>query len=180
MIRAVSATCCLLRPRRSTRIRCSRSSAWSRWIRDERGALARILQAARRRSSPRCSIKKTSPDFGNIYVCEALHRARLSPLRIAGSLAASGKPLKALERLSTLDQGGFDGGDRGGGSSCATTDRPMVLLAISNIIFGSTIARTRPVQRPAARSLARVDASGPFDVLLSRLSEIGHAPSETS
>jgi formamidopyrimidine-DNA glycosylase len=38
--------------------------------------------------------------LGNIYVCEALHRARLSPKRAAGSLAAkAGGPGKALERL---------------------------------------------------------------------------------
>jgi len=39
--------------------------------------------------------------LGNIYVCEALHRARLSPLRAAGGLvAASGKPSAALTRLT--------------------------------------------------------------------------------
>ncbi len=39
--------------------------------------------------------------LGNIYVCEALHRAGLSPLRAAGSLVnASGKASQALERLA--------------------------------------------------------------------------------
>jgi formamidopyrimidine-DNA glycosylase len=41
--------------------------------------------------------------LGNIYVCEALHRARLSPLRLAGTLARplTGKhqPDERLERL---------------------------------------------------------------------------------
>ena len=38
--------------------------------------------------------------LGNIYVCEALHRAHISPLRAAGSLAtAAGKPGAALSRL---------------------------------------------------------------------------------
>jgi formamidopyrimidine-DNA glycosylase len=39
--------------------------------------------------------------LGNIYVCEALHRACVSPLRAAGSLVGkAGKPSKALERLT--------------------------------------------------------------------------------
>lgn len=39
--------------------------------------------------------------LGNIYVCEALHRARISPLRPAGALVTkSGKPSRALRRLT--------------------------------------------------------------------------------
>ncbi|MCL4768501.1 MAG: bifunctional DNA-formamidopyrimidine glycosylase/DNA-(apurinic or apyrimidinic site) lyase [Hyphomicrobiaceae bacterium] len=38
--------------------------------------------------------------LGNIYVCEALYRARLSPFRAAASLAtAAGKPTRRAERL---------------------------------------------------------------------------------
>jgi formamidopyrimidine-DNA glycosylase len=38
--------------------------------------------------------------LGNIYVCEALHRARLSPLRAAGSIAMrSGQPNERAKRL---------------------------------------------------------------------------------
>src|SRR6476646_9885584 len=40
--------------------------------------------------------------LGNIYVCEALHRAHLSPRRAAGTLATrSGKPTAGAERLVT-------------------------------------------------------------------------------
>lgn len=39
--------------------------------------------------------------LGNIYVCEALHRARLSPLRLAGSIVGEGEqPSDELERLT--------------------------------------------------------------------------------
>ncbi len=39
--------------------------------------------------------------LGNIYVCEALHRAGLSPFRAAGSVVdVSGKPMPTLERLA--------------------------------------------------------------------------------
>ncbi|HUF44070.1 MAG TPA: bifunctional DNA-formamidopyrimidine glycosylase/DNA-(apurinic or apyrimidinic site) lyase [Aestuariivirgaceae bacterium] len=37
--------------------------------------------------------------LGNIYVCEALYRARLSPLRLAGTLARRRQPEERLERL---------------------------------------------------------------------------------
>jgi formamidopyrimidine-DNA glycosylase len=38
--------------------------------------------------------------IGNIYACEALHRARISPLKLAGTLATkSGKPTKKTETL---------------------------------------------------------------------------------
>jgi formamidopyrimidine-DNA glycosylase len=39
--------------------------------------------------------------LGNIYVCEALYRARVSPLRLAGTLARRGKPEARIERLVT-------------------------------------------------------------------------------
>jgi formamidopyrimidine-DNA glycosylase len=39
--------------------------------------------------------------LGNIYVSEALHRARLSPIRLASTIAtASGKPRPAAHRLT--------------------------------------------------------------------------------
>jgi len=37
--------------------------------------------------------------LGNIYVCEALHRARLSPRRLAGTLVKRGKPDPRLDEL---------------------------------------------------------------------------------
>ena len=45
--------------------------------------------------------QKNIAGLGNIYVCEALHRAGLSPLRAAGTLVASGKPAASLKRLAT-------------------------------------------------------------------------------
>ncbi|HEY8066662.1 MAG TPA: bifunctional DNA-formamidopyrimidine glycosylase/DNA-(apurinic or apyrimidinic site) lyase [Methylosinus sp.] len=80
-------------------------------------ALARILQG---RATPLKSAlldQKNIAGLGNIYVCEALHRARLSPLRIAGSLAAAGEPLKALERLSTSIKAVLTEAIEAGGSS---------------------------------------------------------------
>lgn len=56
--------------------------------------------------------------LGNIYVCEALHRAHISPLRAAGSLvAASGKPKAALARLPQAIKEVLNDALKAGGSS---------------------------------------------------------------
>jgi len=56
--------------------------------------------------------------LGNIYVCEALHRAHLSPLRAAGSLVtASGKPSAALARLPQAIKDVLKDALKAGGSS---------------------------------------------------------------
>lgn len=56
--------------------------------------------------------------LGNIYVCEALHRAHISPLRAAGTLiAASGKPAAALTRLPAAIKGVLKEALEAGGSS---------------------------------------------------------------
>jgi len=44
--------------------------------------------------------QKNIAGLGNIYVCEALHRAGLSPLRAARTLVSGGKPSAALKRLA--------------------------------------------------------------------------------
>ena len=62
--------------------------------------------------------QKNIAGLGNIYVCEALHRARLSPLRSAGSLVdASGRPLKDLARLATAIKRVLSEAIEAGGSS---------------------------------------------------------------
>jgi formamidopyrimidine-DNA glycosylase len=64
--------------------------------------LAKLLQGRKAPLKAALLDQKNIAGLGNIYVCEALHRARLSPLRSAGSLvAASGKPREELTRLST-------------------------------------------------------------------------------
>jgi formamidopyrimidine-DNA glycosylase len=80
-------------------------------------ALARILQGRATPLKAALLDQKNIAGLGNIYVCEALHRARLSPLRIAGSLAAAGEPLKALERLSTSIKAVLTEAIEAGGSS---------------------------------------------------------------
>lgn len=56
--------------------------------------------------------------LGNIYVCEALWRAHLSPKRTAGSLATkTGKPTEACERLTVAIREVIADAIRAGGSS---------------------------------------------------------------
>ena len=56
--------------------------------------------------------------LGNIYVCEALHRAHISPLRAAGSLVtATGRPTAALARLPQAIKDVLNDALKAGGSS---------------------------------------------------------------
>lgn len=56
--------------------------------------------------------------LGNIYACEALHRARLSPLKLAGTLATkSGKPTKKTEALVEGIKAVLQSAIKAGGSS---------------------------------------------------------------
>jgi formamidopyrimidine-DNA glycosylase len=81
------------------------------------GALARTLRGRETPLKSALLDQKNIAGLGNIYVCEALHRAGLSPLRVAASLGASAKPLKALERLSAAIKAVLAEAIEAGGSS---------------------------------------------------------------
>ena len=56
--------------------------------------------------------------LGNIYACEALHRARIAPLKLAGTLATkSGKPTKKTEALVEGIKAVLESAIKAGGSS---------------------------------------------------------------
>jgi len=56
--------------------------------------------------------------LGNIYACEALHRARISPVKLAGTLATkSGKPTKKTEALVEGIKAVLESAIKAGGSS---------------------------------------------------------------
>jgi formamidopyrimidine-DNA glycosylase len=64
------------------------------------------------------SDQKVVAGLGNIYVCEALHRARLSPKRIAATIAdRSGQPNERAVRLVEAIQAVLQDAIRQGGSS---------------------------------------------------------------
>jgi formamidopyrimidine-DNA glycosylase len=64
------------------------------------------------------SDQKVVAGLGNIYVCEALHRARLSPKRSASTLATkSGKPTPRAEKLVAAIKDVLNDAIKAGGSS---------------------------------------------------------------
>ncbi|MGV6874003.1 bifunctional DNA-formamidopyrimidine glycosylase/DNA-(apurinic or apyrimidinic site) lyase [Pseudochelatococcus sp. B33] len=63
-------------------------------------ALARLFKGKRAPLKAALLDQRLIAGLGNIYVCEALHRAGLSPERAAGTIvAASGRPTEAARRL---------------------------------------------------------------------------------
>ena len=82
------------------------------------GLLARACQGSRRDLKAALMDQTTVAGLGNIYVCEALHRARLSPKRIAGTIAAkAGVPNERAERLVEAIRAVLMDAIRAGGSS---------------------------------------------------------------
>jgi len=62
--------------------------------------------------------QKLIAGIGNIYACEALYRAGISPVRLAGTLATkSGKPTKKIEALVAAIKAVLEDAIRAGGSS---------------------------------------------------------------
>src|SRR5437764_121749 len=62
--------------------------------------LARACQGKKTTLKAALSDQRVVAGLGNIYVCEALYRARLSPKRIAATIATkSGVPNERAERL---------------------------------------------------------------------------------
>src|SRR5204862_6308866 len=71
------------------------------------------------------SDQKSVAGLGNIYVCEALHRARLSPKRRASTIATkAGAPNERAQRLVGAIQAVLAAATAAGGSSLRDHRRP--------------------------------------------------------
>lgn len=80
--------------------------------------LARACQGSRRDLKAALMDQTTVAGLGNIYVCEALHRARLSPKRVAATIATrDGRPHERAERLVDAIKTVLTDAIRAGGSS---------------------------------------------------------------
>jgi formamidopyrimidine-DNA glycosylase len=80
--------------------------------------LARACTAKKTTLKAALSDQKVVAGLGNIYVCEALHRARLSPKRRASTLATrSGAPTEHAERLVEAIKAVLNDAIAAGGSS---------------------------------------------------------------
>ena len=104
-----------------------------------------------------CAGKKTSlkaalidqrvvAGLGNIYVCEALYRARLSPKRQASTIAdRTANRMNAPGRWSMPSRRCSTTRSRPAARRCAITAAPTARSAISSTIFRSTTARASRV-----------------------------------
>jgi formamidopyrimidine-DNA glycosylase len=80
--------------------------------------LARACAGTRRDLKAALMDQTTVAGLGNIYVCEALHRARLSPKRVAATIATrTGAPNERAERLVEAIKTVLTDAIRAGGSS---------------------------------------------------------------
>jgi formamidopyrimidine-DNA glycosylase len=80
--------------------------------------LARACAGKKTSLKAALSDQKVVAGLGNIYVCEALHRARLSPKRRASTLAArDGAPTERAERLVDAIKAVLNDAIAAGGSS---------------------------------------------------------------
>jgi formamidopyrimidine-DNA glycosylase len=80
--------------------------------------LARACAGKKTNLKAALSDQKIVAGLGNIYVCEALHRARLSPKRIAATIASrTGGPNEMAERLVEAIRAVLQDAIRAGGSS---------------------------------------------------------------
>jgi formamidopyrimidine-DNA glycosylase len=94
--------------------------------------------------------------LGNIYVCEALHHARLSPKRIASSLAErSGKPAPRAEALVQAVRAVLNDAIKAGGSSLRDhrqTDGELGLFQHSFRVYDQ---EGKPCATPGCRGTVR-------------------------
>jgi formamidopyrimidine-DNA glycosylase len=80
--------------------------------------LARACKGKKTSLKAALSDQKVVAGLGNIYVCEALNRARLSPTRVASTLATkTGKPQPRAEKLVEAIKAVLNEAIRAGGSS---------------------------------------------------------------
>jgi len=87
--------------------------------------LAELFAGARRPIKTALLDQKRIAGLGNIYVCEALHRARVSPTRPAGILAgANGKPTAAARALAPAIRAVLEAAVEAGGSTLRDHRQP--------------------------------------------------------
>ncbi|HEY2531539.1 MAG TPA: bifunctional DNA-formamidopyrimidine glycosylase/DNA-(apurinic or apyrimidinic site) lyase [Xanthobacteraceae bacterium] len=88
-------------------------------------ALARACNGKKTSLKAALSDQKVVAGLGNIYVCEALHRALLSPKRVAATIAKkSGAPNERAERLVAAIKAVLNDAITAGGSSLRDHKRP--------------------------------------------------------
>ena len=100
--------------------------------------------------------------LGNIYVCEALYRARLSPRRLAGSIAtARGAPGKRVEALVRAIRDVLEAAIEAGGSTLRDFSHADGELGYFQHAFSVYDREAEPCQTPNCRNvIQRIVQSG--------------------
>jgi formamidopyrimidine-DNA glycosylase len=94
--------------------------------------------------------------LGNIYVCEALHRAGLSPRRAAGSLARkNGAPTERAHRLARIIREVLEEAVEAGGSSLRDHRRPNGALGYFQHNFHVYNRTAAPCRTPGCDGVIR-------------------------
>ena len=118
--------------------------------------------------------QKLIAGLGNIYVCEALHRAGLSPDRPAGELVrpmAAPSPRRKLARADSRRC--WRRRSKREARPCAIIGRPMGRWAISSIISVFTVATGEACSTPSCGGTIRqAGAERPFDLFLPEMPEL--------
>ncbi len=124
--------------------------------------LAAILAGARTPLKSALLDQKRIAGLGNIYVCEALHRARLSPLREAGTLVdANGAPTLAAKALVKAIREVLDEAIAAGGSTLRDHRQTDGELGYFQHAFAVYDREGAPCPRPRCRGvIARITQSG--------------------
>jgi len=92
--------------------------------------------------------------LGNIYVCEALHKAKLSPRRIAGTLARrDGGPTAKAERLAAAIRSVLEAAIAAGGSTLRDHVRTDGTLGYFQHSFAVYDRQGEPCPRPGCRGI---------------------------
>ncbi|MCW5696058.1 MAG: bifunctional DNA-formamidopyrimidine glycosylase/DNA-(apurinic or apyrimidinic site) lyase [Bauldia sp.] len=93
--------------------------------------------------------------LGNIYVCEALWLAGISPLRIAADLAPAGRPTPALKRLAAAIPKVLEAAIAAGGSSLRNHARTDGRLGEFQHAFHVYDREGQPCHKPRCRGTVR-------------------------
>jgi formamidopyrimidine-DNA glycosylase len=106
--------------------------------------------------------QKRIAGLGNIYVCEALHRARLSPLSAAGTLVgARGAPTRAAKALAAAIRQVLEEAIEAGGSTLRDHRRTDGELGRFQRAFAVYDREGEPCPRPRCRgTIARIAQGG--------------------
>ena len=160
-IRAASARWIWSRAKGSTSGRRSPRSASSRCRRNSTPRrLAALFAGARAPIKTALLDQKRIAGLGNIYVCEALHRARIKPTRPASTARRrQGQADRRRARAGAGDPRGARGRrSKPAARRCATTASPTASSAISSIRSPSTTARAPPARAAAAAGRSRASS----------------------